>query len=117
MIIAVVDDLIVCSRIRGAAREAGLPIQFARSPQALREAVAAALPSLVILDLDAERLEPLVAVAALKADPATASVRTVGFVSHVRADRIAAARAAGVDEVVARSAFAAGLPAIVEAAK
>jgi CheY-like chemotaxis protein len=117
MIIAVVDDLLFCSRIRGAARQAGVPIRFVRSPQALREAAAAAAPALVILDLDADRLDPLGVVASLKADPATTGVRTVGFVSHVRADRVAAARAAGVDEVMARSAFAADLPAIVGAAR
>jgi CheY-like chemotaxis protein len=117
MIIAVVDDLLFCSRIRGAAREAGVPIRFARSPEAFREAVAAAAPTLVILDLDAERLDPLGAVASLKADPPATPVRTVGFVSHVRADRVAAARAAGVDEVLARSAFATDLPAIVGAAR
>jgi PleD family two-component response regulator len=117
MIIALVDDLLVCSRIRAAAREAGAPLRFARSPEAFRQAVAAGPPSLVILDLDADRLEPLEAVATLKADPATMTVRTVGFVSHVRADRVAAARAAGVGEVLARSAFAANLPAILEAAK
>jgi CheY-like chemotaxis protein len=116
MIIAVVDDLLFCARIRGAARQAGVPIRFVRSPQALREAAAAA-PALVILDLDADRLDPLGVVASLKADPATTGVRTVGFVSHVRADRVAAARAAGVDEVMARSAFAADLPAIVGAAR
>jgi hypothetical protein len=37
----------------------------------------------------------------------------LGFVSHVDSDVIAAARAAGIDEVLARSAFAARLAEIL----
>ena len=45
------------------------------------------------------------AIAALKADGALSAVRTLGYVSHVDAGTIASARAAGIDEVLARSAF------------
>ena len=40
-------------------------------------------------------------------------MRTLGFVSHVQTDLIQAARAAGIDEVMARSAFATGLADIL----
>jgi hypothetical protein len=42
----------------------------------------------------------------MKADPELKTIRTLGFVSHVDSGTIAAARAAGIDEVLARSAFA-----------
>jgi hypothetical protein len=45
----------------------------------------------------------------MKHDAALSSIRTLGFVSHIDAATIDAARAAGVDEVLARSAFTAGL--------
>ncbi len=38
-------------------------------------------------------------------EPALAAIPTIGFVSHVQADLIDAARQAGVGEVLARSAF------------
>lgn len=41
----------------------------------------------------------------MKADPALNSIRTLGYVSHVDSDTIERARAAGVDQVLARSAF------------
>jgi hypothetical protein len=50
----------------------------------------------------------------MKQDPALASLPTVGFVSHVRADVINAARQAGVDEVMARSAFTERLAEILK---
>ena len=49
----------------------------------------------------------------MKSDPALASIRTLGFVSHVDSDTIAAAREAGTDQVMARSAFAAQLAEIL----
>jgi hypothetical protein len=39
--------------------------------------------------------------------------RVVGFVSHVDAERIAAAREAGIGEVLARSRFVEILPALL----
>jgi hypothetical protein len=40
-------------------------------------------------------------------------VRTLGFVSHVHTALIEAARAAGIDDVMARSAFAGNLAEIL----
>ena len=47
-------------------------------------------------------------------DPALRDVPTLGFVSHVHDDVIARARAAGVDQVLARSAFVDRLRAILD---
>jgi hypothetical protein len=51
------------------------------------------------------KLNPLAALMAMKADPDLAGIRTLGYVSHVDNDTIAAARTAGVDQILARSAF------------
>ena len=73
-------------------------------------------PSLVIFDLNSSRLAPMEVIAAMKADPALqAVIRTLGYVSHVQTDVIAAARAAGIDEVLARSAFSERLGQILSA--
>ena len=72
----------------------------------------------MILDLNNPRTDPLGIVAAMKADPARWRIMpTVGYASHVQTDVIDAARQAGVDEVLARSAFTARLPEILATAR
>ena len=73
-------------------------------------------PSLVIFDLNSSRLDPMRRIAEMKADPELKSVRTLGYVSHVDTATVAAARAAGIDEVLARSAFSARLADILTSA-
>ena len=70
-------------------------------------------PSLLILDLNSAALAPIETLAALKADAELAGIRTLGFVSHVDTARIQAAREAGADQVMARSAFAGQLAEIL----
>jgi CheY-like chemotaxis protein len=112
MVLAGIADLMFSSRVRAAA--AGRPgLRFARSASELLAAARAERPSLILLDLNAAPLDPLATITALKSDPDLAGIRVVGFVSHVQSDVIAAARHAGIDEVMARSAFTASLPALL----
>lgn len=117
MIIAAVDDLLFASRIRQAARDIGVDVVFARTPAAVVDEVRERRPALLVLDLNADRLRPLDAIAAVKGDPQLAMTRVVGYVSHVDAPRIAAARAAGADQVLARSAFVAALGELLAAGR
>jgi PleD family two-component response regulator len=110
MVLCAIDDLMFTSKVRVAATQAQVEVRFVRSPEALMAEARQERPTLVIVDLNADRLRPLEMLACLKAEPALADLRTVGFVSHVQADRIAAARAAGANDVMARSAFVAQLP-------
>jgi CheY-like chemotaxis protein len=116
MVLAIVDDLMFSSKIRTAAKQLGVALEFARSSDAALAAIRQHQPALVILDLNSPRTDPLGTVTALKADPATKAIRIVGYVSHVQTDVINAAREAGVDEVMARSAFAAQLGEILASA-
>lgn len=116
MVIVAVDDLMFSSRISSAAKALGVPIAFARSPEAIVSAVRDKAPHLVIFDLNSQKVRPLESIAALKADPALALVPTIGFVSHVQTDLIADARRAGVDQVLARSAFVTQLPELLQGA-
>jgi CheY-like chemotaxis protein len=113
MVLAVVDDLLFTSKIKAAAQQLGVDVAFARSSAGALAGMRANVPALVILDLNNPRTDPLGTIAAMKGDPALASIPTVGFVSHVQADLIEAARSAGVDEVLARSAFTSRLPEIL----
>jgi PleD family two-component response regulator len=105
MILAVLDDLMFTSKIKTTAGRVGAAVTFARSADAALTEMQKAAPSLVILDLNNARANPLGLVESMKQDPALSSVPTIGYVSHVQADLIDAARRAGVGEVLARSAF------------
>jgi len=116
MILAVLDDILFTSKIKTAASQLGAAVTFARSASAARAEMEQTAPSLVILDLNSARTDPLSVVQWMKSNPALASVPTVGFVSHVQTDVIQAARAAGVTDVLARSAFTAQLGDILRRA-
>lgn len=113
MVLVAVDDLLFSSKIRATAKQAGVELTFARSPAEIVATVRAARPALVIFDLNSGKTDPIATIAALKADPALAGVPTIGFASHVHTDLIAAARQAGADQVLPRSAFAGNLAEIL----
>jgi CheY-like chemotaxis protein len=113
MILALVDDLMFTSKIKATARQLGVDVAFPRSRDAALGAMRASAPALVVFDLNNPRTDPLGTVAAMKSDATLSSIPTVGFVSHVQTDLIESARSAGVDEVLARSAFTARLADIL----
>ncbi|PYR30680.1 MAG: response regulator [Acidobacteria bacterium] len=105
MILAILDDLMFTSKIKTAASHLGVPVTFARSSEAALVEMRKSPPALVIFDLNNARTDPLGTLATMKREPALAAIPTMGFASHVQVDVINAARQAGVDEVLARSAF------------
>lgn len=116
MVLCAVDDLIFSVKISTAAKALGAPVFFERNPDMVLPRVRDQRPSLVIFDLNSATMRPLEAIAAIKAEAGLGAVRTLGFVSHVQTDVIAAARAAGIDEVLARSAFSDRLGEILTSA-
>jgi CheY-like chemotaxis protein len=102
-VVAAVGDLIFGARIRAAAEQAGVTVRFARSLEELLLLAAGA--RLVVLDLDARWLDGARAIAELRRARPSSELRIVAFVSHVRAEAMAAAQEAGADRVLARSAF------------
>lgn len=117
VILAILDDLMFTSKIRAAAQHAGVTVAFARSAQSALDQMRSLTPSLVIFDLNNPRTDPIGTITAMKADDTLATIPTIGYVSHVDAETIAAARAAGADEVMARSAFVTDLPDILARAR
>ena len=117
MVLVAVDDLLFSSKIRSTAKGAGVDLVFARSPEEILQQARALAPSLVIFDLNSAKTDPIQTIAAMKKDPAMAGIRTVGFVSHVDTSVIQAARQAGADDVMARSAFAGNLAGILMAGR
>lgn len=113
MVLVAVDDLLFSSKIRTVAKQAGVEIAFARTAPEILERARQAKPTMVIFDLNSAKADPIGTVAVMKEDPELRTIRTVGFVSHVDTAVIQAARNAGVDDVMARSAFAGNLAAIL----
>lgn len=114
-ILAAVDDFLFRSKIRATAKQLGVEIAFAADAEEMLAKARDLKPSLLIFDLNAAKTDPIPTIAALKADPATAGIRTLGFVSHVDSLTISAAKRAGADEILARGAFAGSLPEILMA--
>jgi CheY-like chemotaxis protein len=112
-VIAAVSDLLFASKIRGTAEHLNVSVEFARAADALFDAAKAEVPSLVILDLHAERLDPFALAARLKADEQLRGVPLVGFFSHVQTELQRRAEGAGFDLVLTRSAFTRRLPEIL----
>ena len=113
MILAAVDNLLFSTKIRTTAKQARVELVFARTPTEILDRSRALRPDLVIFDLNSAKAAPIETVTAMKSDAELASIRTLGFVSHVHAGLIDAARDAGIDEVMARSAFVTRLASIL----
>jgi len=112
-VLAAVEDLLFKSKISETAAQLGIEAGFPRSPKKLLEALRESPPDLLVLDLNSARFEPLSLLQAVKSEKATEGVKTIGFLSHVQKDLAVAAREAGCDRVVARSAFTKDLPQIL----
>lgn len=126
MVIAFMDDLMFLSRIREAARPAGVEVKGVRKLADLVSACAAGgvvsggstsgtAVSLLILDLDTPRIPVLQALAALR-EAGWPGCPVVGFLGHELTQRTQEARDAGCTEVYARGAFVRALPALLHAA-
>jgi CheY-like chemotaxis protein len=112
-VLAAVEDLLFRSKISETAQAVGVEAAFPRNPRKLLEELRASPPDLLVLDLNSSRFEPMELLRIVSSDDALREVSTVGFLSHVQGDLALAAREAGCDRVMARSAFVENLPRIV----
>jgi CheY-like chemotaxis protein len=98
-------DFIWVSRITGTAQALGLSVTPARSVEQLEKAVRQRAPACVLIDLDSPDWVVSAVVPRIQA-LCPHPVRFVAFGSHVDVASLRAARAAGCDPVLPRSAFA-----------
>ena len=112
-VLAAVEDLLFRSKISETAQAVGVEAAFPRSPKKLLDELRASPPDLLVLDLNSSRFEPMELLRIVSSDDALREVSTVGFLSHVQGDLALAAREAGCDRVMARSAFVENLPRII----
>jgi len=114
-----VDDLMFSSRIGAAVQALGARWQKVGSLGDARAAAGEARAegsrlALVILDLGWRSGDALALARELRADADLAATPLVAFGSHVQADRLESARAAGCALALPNSALAAGLPELLQ---
>jgi PleD family two-component response regulator len=112
-ILAVVEDLFFTVKINDAAKRAGMDVEFVKSEKDLIEK-ARERADLVILDLNANSVQPLDLIAKMKNSSELKQISMIGFVSHVQGELKQKAHEAGCDMVLARSAFSQNLPQILK---
>jgi CheY-like chemotaxis protein len=108
----IVDDMFFAAKILGAAQAAGKEILRIKSDEQLRE-ITTDLPSLTVIDLNSDRIDPLRAIQFLKSDPRSSAIPVVGFLSHIQVELKRQAEEAGCDYVIPRSVFSQMLPEII----
>ena len=104
-IIAVVDDLFFASKIRGTAEQTGVTVSFPRKIEGLIENALQNPPAVIIIDLHAQKIDPIALARQLKADERLRAIPLVGFFSHVQTELQRQAQDAGFDRVLPRSVF------------
>lgn len=102
--LVVCDDLIFSSRVIATARAHGLTATQVRTPAAAIAKATASPPAAAILDLHLDGVDVPQFLADLRA-ACPRMPRVIGYGSHVDAARLKAAREAGCDLVLPRSAF------------
>lgn len=100
------DDVFFSSKIREAARSQGLVADFIKSPDGLIERLSSHPPSLIIIDLKCEKLEPVKLIREIKSNPSLRVISMIGYLPHVETDLKRTASEAGCDIVLPRSRFA-----------
>jgi CheY-like chemotaxis protein len=113
MILAVVDDLLFLSKIQQTAQHVGVAVKSAQ-PADLPKLAIEDFPKALLLDLNHRSGKALEVLRTLKSDLKTKNIAIIAFVSHVQNDLIAAARDAGCDVILARSAFVSQLPSLLQ---
>ncbi|MCL4509870.1 MAG: response regulator [Bacteroidetes bacterium] len=111
---AIVNDLIFMTKIRNIAEYFGLTVGFVGTEDQIDLYLKDC--ELILIDLENDFIDSLSLIEKLKANPATASIKLIAYLSHVNTPLRAQALAAGCDEVLARFEFNSNMRGILQAA-
>ena len=106
-----VNDMFFAAKIRAAAQNAGREVESVKSLEQV-DKLAHDPPSMIIVDLNSDRLDGIAVIGLLKSNPTLKATPIIGFLSHVQVDLKEAAETAGCDYVIPRSMFSMKLPEI-----
>ena len=109
-VIAALPDLFFRAKVLETAKSLSVALDVARDADELLQQVRTEKPRLVLLDLQAQALQPLDTLVALEGIP------VIGFLAHEQVDLREQALAAGCGEVLTKGQFSASLPAILRRA-
>jgi hypothetical protein len=114
-LLALVDDLFVQSRIDAAAKATGVAVRYVRTADDIRAAVAERPARALLVGMAATRRPWPAVVQAIRADPDSeiSGLYVLAFGPHMNLALRQQALEAGVDRVVANSAFVRLLPTIL----
>ena len=103
MILLLTDDLMFSIQIRDVAKQLGVEIQSAKNPEKFNELINDSKLKRMIVDLHCKKLDPNKCIHELK--KTNPQIEVVAFFSHVETESAIQAKAAGADQVMARSRF------------
>lgn len=106
-VVAAVPDLFFRSRVLETAKALSVTVEVARDADEVLQKVRAEKPRLVLMDLQAQALQPLETLRSLMGIP------VVGFLAHEQTELREKALAAGCTEVLTKGQFSAQLPALL----
>jgi len=112
-IVAVMNDLFFSATINEIAKRFGMTVEFVKNQELAFEKVKSK-PAIVIFDLNCAEADPIGLLRKIKGDAEFKGIPVIGFVSHVQTALKQKAQETGCDVVLARSAFAQNLPALLE---
>lgn len=112
-VLAAVDDIFFTTRLRAAANDTDVVLDFASSEEELETRMGRRSPRLVLVDLNGEGFDGIEAVRAIR-ETLGDDVPVVGFFRHVDTDLKEEALDAGADDVLARRAFVQQIPDLLE---
>jgi DNA-binding response OmpR family regulator len=113
LLLAIVDDLFVRSRIDAAAGVAGVEVRYVGSLNEVRAAVSEGPARTLLVGMAATRRRWPELVRQIRTEPAAAGLYILAFGPHKNLELRAQALEAGVDRVVANSAFTRLLPTLL----
>ena len=105
-------DLFFAAKINDAAKKLGTSAVFVKDKAVALEQFKLN-PPVVIFDLNCAGADRLELIRAIKKDPTTASIPTIGFISHVQTALRQQAQDAGCETVIARSVFDRDIPLLL----
>ena len=112
--LVVVDDLLFTVKINDAAKRVGLDAEFLKTEKDVIEKAKQEKPLLIILDLNANSVQPLNLIQKLKSDGDLKRISIIAYLSHVQGELKQKAHEAGANIVMARSAFSQNLQQILK---
>ena len=113
-VVAVLDDMFFSSKIKEAAKHAGVNLEIIKNANGLIETLTNILPILIIVDLNFKELNPLGLIKDIKSKSELEKITTIGFLPHIEEQLKKDALETGYDIVMPRSRFSRELSQILE---